>query len=151
MQSELASHVGMAGKFFCRICTGGEKDTSKGPTSTQEQHRLLSAFLTLGTPRTREHTITELRKQWDCIESGRPSRVDATATQSGAKDKHLTAFLERFTMELAKLKTQNQDEGRPAGAGFRELLDRLLDGRAPEDILNPIFTLDGTLMCDPLS
>ncbi|EKM48146.1 uncharacterized protein PHACADRAFT_203180 [Phanerochaete carnosa HHB-10118-sp] len=142
MQSELASHVGMTGKFFCRVCTGGEKDTSRGPTSAQEQHRLLSAFLTLGTPRTREHTIAELWKQWDCVESGRPSHVDATATQSGAKDKHLTAFLEQLTAELAKLKTQNQDEGRPASAGFRELLDRLLDGRAPEDILNPIFTLD---------
>ena len=47
MQSELCSHIGLQGKYFCRICKVCGKDVNRAATSDGEKLRL-EEFLTVG-------------------------------------------------------------------------------------------------------
>ena len=47
MQSELCSHIGLQGKYFCRVCKVCGKDVNRVATSDGEKLRL-KEFLTVG-------------------------------------------------------------------------------------------------------
>ncbi|PSR74772.1 hypothetical protein PHLCEN_2v9569 [Hermanssonia centrifuga] len=136
MQSELSSHIGMQGKFSCRVCHAG-KDTKSG------EHHRLSTFLQAGAPRTHDETLEALQTQWAAVKAGAPSRVDGLATESGIKDKHFTSFVERFSIEIAKHKAHNRAAGKPATDGIHDLVDKVLDGKDDNFLFNPLFYVKG--------
>ncbi|KAH9925773.1 uncharacterized protein B0H18DRAFT_1085196 [Fomitopsis serialis] len=78
MSSEFASHIGMSGRCYCRICrTHNAQDNPR---------ECLDAFMKPGEPRTATDTRRDLEEQLNKALGGAPSSVDGLATLSGTKD-----------------------------------------------------------------
>ncbi|KAI0262219.1 hypothetical protein BC834DRAFT_940012 [Gloeopeniophorella convolvens] len=144
MQSELSSHIGLKGKYFCRVCMAGEKIRTVAwlyppklhaswslwryvslATSVHIRQRLCTSKC--GTPRTRAQTIDSLATQHSHVLSGIPSHADTAATNTGVKDKHLTFF---------------HDPGKRIREGLGDDAREALVDHSFEDMINPLLSLD---------
>ncbi|KAG8746310.1 hypothetical protein FRC11_012758, partial [Ceratobasidium sp. 423] len=93
MQSELCSHIGMTGKFFCRVCKVRGKDKDRANTQASEIERIRE-FMTMHSPRHVSDTRSSLTTQESIALCGTFSSVEAECRKTGVKDKYLSAFLE---------------------------------------------------------
>ncbi|KAH8107680.1 hypothetical protein BXZ70DRAFT_884608 [Cristinia sonorae] len=80
-QSELCSHIGLKGNFFCRRCRVG--GTRKDVESNDGYH----ALFTSGKPRTVGETIDAITAQIHAACTGVEKAVEALQTETGVKDK----------------------------------------------------------------
>ncbi|KAH9915703.1 hypothetical protein B0H21DRAFT_713573 [Amylocystis lapponica] len=140
MASEFASHVGMSGKCFCRVCKvrgADEKNCGAGQAGAKER---LHEFLNAGDPRTKTETLHDLGAQLKCALEGAPSKVDDMARESGTKDKYFQHFLDLIQAEANRIRKANK--GVPAADGTTkvdQLKAALKKFRAelPENMFNP--------------
>ncbi|KAJ6489298.1 hypothetical protein C8R47DRAFT_1215648 [Mycena vitilis] len=150
MSSEFASHIGMKGKYFCRVCKA-KSDKSNRAGHAGEIDRL-TEFLTAGIPRTRDGTIADLTAQLERAVGGAPSAVDDMATESGSKDKYLQHFLDKLQAAAA---TKLRDEQKERGPGLSDSgmtkaeevksMLRQLRAEMPDDIFNPVLSIQRAL------
>ncbi|KAA1469056.1 hypothetical protein DENSPDRAFT_756058, partial [Dentipellis sp. KUC8613] len=140
MQSELSSHIGLTGKFFCRVCHVRGKDKNRPPGSEGEQARIME-FKTVGagTARSRAETLQALEDQLEQITNGVPSRADAVVTETGVKDRHFVPFFDSWSAACGAQKERNRSAGKPEMNGVRELIQRLRAGRAASHLFNPLL------------
>ncbi|KAI0645013.1 hypothetical protein C8Q79DRAFT_911834 [Trametes meyenii] len=159
MASEFASHIGMKGKYLCRVCRAraDEKDRPPGPAGEKER---LTEFMNAGIGRTKEGTLEELKKQEARAFEGAPSAVDGLATDSGVKDRYFQYFVDQLQMKLNKWRDdEKRDTGgsnRPAeaqvpegspGRGRSSKATRLAEflqevrREMPENIFNPVLNI----------
>ncbi|KAJ7480506.1 hypothetical protein B0H11DRAFT_2157896 [Mycena galericulata] len=110
MSSEFASHIGMKGKHFCRICKAKSDKNSRAPGHAGEIDRL-KEFMTAGAARTKEQTIADLTAQLQRAIDGAPSAVDDMATESGSKDKYFQHFLDKLQAAASKLREEQKERG----------------------------------------
>ncbi|KAJ6460727.1 hypothetical protein DFH09DRAFT_1496906, partial [Mycena vulgaris] len=154
MSSEFASHIGMKGKYFCRVCKAKSDKNNRAPGHAGEIDRL-KEFMTVsvlmwGAPRTTEETITDLTAQLNRAIDGAPSAVDDMATESGSKDKYFQHFLDKLQAAASKLREEHKERGPgPSDDGVskvEEIKNMLHQLRAemPDNIFNPILSILGT-------
>ncbi|KAK7696332.1 hypothetical protein QCA50_000986 [Cerrena zonata] len=142
MQSELCSHIGLQGKYFCCICHVRGKDSNQTASFDGEMEQLKD-FLMISEPHTCVEMLNALNEQWDHVCAGAPSRVDTVAMQSGVKDKHFMTFVERFSELISKLKKQNWEYGQTALDGLNDMLQDVLNGLDLSALFNPILYMNG--------
>ncbi|KAJ6618149.1 hypothetical protein B0H10DRAFT_2164261 [Mycena sp. CBHHK59/15] len=147
MASEIASHVGMKGKYYCRVCKAKSDKSNRAPGHAGEIERL-KEFMTAGTPRTKEQTIADLTAQLERAVDGAPSAVDDMATESGSKDKYFQHFVDKLQTAASKLHEEHK-EGGPApsdsGVSKRQQVKNLLAQlrtEMPANIFNPVLSID---------
>ncbi|KAJ7640099.1 hypothetical protein DFH06DRAFT_1271580 [Mycena polygramma] len=147
MSSEFASHIGMKGKFFCRVCKAKSDKNNRAPGHAGEFDRL-KEFMTAGIPRTKAGTIADLEAQLQRAVNGAPSAVDDMATESGSKDKYFQHFLDKLQAAASKLRDEQKDSGPgPSEAGvskrqeIKNLLQQLRD-EMPDNLFNPVLSID---------
>ncbi|KAG8790917.1 hypothetical protein FRC12_010650 [Ceratobasidium sp. 428] len=133
MQSELCSHIGLGGKFFCRVCQVRGSDKDRGETQESEIGRIAD-FMKIHELRHVSDTIAQLQSQEETALRGALSSIDDEARKTGVKDKYLIAF-------MALLKEQ-RDAHRPAlsraaGVEFVQKLRQTF----PKDLYNPALFL----------
>lgn len=97
-----------------------------------------------GEPRTKEHTLQDLRKQEERVFRGAPSAVGEMGTQTGTKDKYFQHFVDQIQIKTNKLRK----DGKPPGCtvSWEEYLaDSLCDVRKtmPDSIFNPVLQIPG--------
>ncbi|CAE6529069.1 unnamed protein product [Rhizoctonia solani] len=129
MQSELSSHIGMTGKFFCQVCyvRGKDKDREGGQESVVER---VKEFMEVHRLRHAAETIAELQKQESYALRGTFSLVDTEARKTGVKDKYLSSF-------LAVLKDQAETQLARSSKQSSVDLIRKLRENMPERLINP--------------
>ncbi|KAJ7705289.1 hypothetical protein B0H17DRAFT_1156769 [Mycena rosella] len=121
MSSEFASHIGMKGKFFCRVCQAKSDKNNHAPGHAGEIDRL-KEFMTL------KHAI------------GAPSAVDDMATDSGSKDKYFHHFLEKLQAAASKLRDEQKErDPGPSEAGISKAEE--LHAEMPDNIFNPVLSI----------
>ncbi|KAG8756176.1 hypothetical protein FRC11_005490 [Ceratobasidium sp. 423] len=134
MQSELCSHIGMTGKFFCRVCQvrGKDKDRVKendGEGDMNSEAQRIAEFMQIHTPRNVTDTLASLKVQEITALRGTFSSVDNEARKTGVKDKYFSAFL-----AIMKEHQDNQKEKNiPTGPDFLQQLRKQM----PERLFNP--------------
>ncbi|KAG8695014.1 hypothetical protein FRC09_009442, partial [Ceratobasidium sp. 395] len=128
MQSELCSHIGMTGKFFCRVCHVRGKDKERGDTEESETQRV-TEFMKVHDPRTLADTLADLRVQEATAMRGTFSVIDDEARETGVKDKYLLAFIAILKEHQDCHKTNSKESS-------RELLQQLRE-QMPERLFNP--------------
>ncbi|KAL7285971.1 hypothetical protein ACG7TL_001086 [Trametes sanguinea] len=116
MASEFASHIGMKGKYMCRICHA-RGDHQNRPAGEAGEKERLTEFMTAGVPRRKEEALAELARQEARAFDGAPSAVDAMATETGIKDKYLQHFVEKLQVKLNKWREDDKQDGLPAAEG----------------------------------
>ncbi|KAG9089952.1 hypothetical protein FRC06_001282 [Ceratobasidium sp. 370] len=133
MQSEICSHIGMAGKFFCRVCHVRGKDKDRADDTGGDVNRV-EEFMRIHQPRHASETIACLQAQEAIALQGTFSVVDMEARKTGVKDKYLSAFLgllkERYNKER-----ELGVEG--SGLGFLQNLRHNL----PDRLYNPALII----------
>ncbi|KAJ7455176.1 hypothetical protein FB451DRAFT_1184503 [Mycena latifolia] len=146
MSSEFASHVGMKGKYFCRVCKAKSDKNNRAPGHAGEIDRL-NEFMTAGTPRTKEQTIADLTAKLQRAIDGAPSAVDDMATDSGSKDKYFQHFLDKLQAAASKLRDEQKERGpgvSEAGLSKAEEVKKLLHqlrAEMPANIFNPVLSI----------
>ncbi|KAF7364704.1 hypothetical protein MVEN_00340200 [Mycena venus] len=146
MSSEFASHIGMKGKYFCRVCQAKSDKNNRAPGHAGEIDRL-TEFMTAGAPRTREKTIADLTAQLNRAIDGAPSAADDMATETGSKDKYFQHFLEKLQVAASKLRDEQKERGPgPSEAGVSKAeevknLLRELRAEMPDNIFNPVLSI----------
>ncbi|KAL9935794.1 hypothetical protein V8E36_005371 [Tilletia maclaganii] len=93
MAAELASNIGMKGKFPCRCCNQG------GSAKYRESAEGLAAAAKPGEPRTTPQLVHSLTQQISKAGKGYIGTWSAQATSTGVKDKLTTAACERLNEE----------------------------------------------------
>ncbi|KAJ7702836.1 hypothetical protein B0H17DRAFT_1157414 [Mycena rosella] len=144
MSSEFASHIGMQGNYFCRVCNATSSKKNRAPGNAGEIDRLKD-FMTAGAPRSKEATIADLESQLQRAMNGAPSAVADMATGTGSKDKYFQHFIDKLQATSNKLKEQQRDQ--PAehramskAAEVKLMLEKLRD-EMPENIFNPVLSI----------
>ncbi|KAG9084851.1 hypothetical protein FS749_004901 [Ceratobasidium sp. UAMH 11750] len=120
MQSELSSHVGMTGKFFCRVCQVKGKDKQRVDDLAGEKERLRE-FMNLDKFMAKQFTAS-----------------DDISTSTGVKDKYLGHFIgvmKTIYNSTASSKRLTAHDG-------RQLLQSLRN-QYPERLFNPALYLPG--------
>ncbi|KAJ6452472.1 hypothetical protein C8R45DRAFT_1223516 [Mycena sanguinolenta] len=146
MSSEFASHIGMKGKYFCRVCQAKSDKNNRAPGHAGEIDRLME-FMTTGPSRTREKTIADLTAQLNRAIDGAPSAADDMATETGSKDKYLQYFLEKLQVAASKLRDEQKERGpgpMPAGISKADEVKNLLHelrAKMPDNIFNPVLSM----------
>ncbi|KZV61610.1 hypothetical protein PENSPDRAFT_693254 [Peniophora sp. CONT] len=125
MQSEMASHVGLTGKQFCCACKaqggGGQKP------SIEDEVRRVTDFLKVGKTRELSKTLKALRTQFEDVQ----------------KNKMFGVIYDEFVTEAQKLRASNTAKGLPKDTGVAAIFARLRRGRSFQELINPIFQLQG--------
>ncbi|KAF8171202.1 hypothetical protein K438DRAFT_1613188, partial [Mycena galopus ATCC 62051] len=146
MSSEFASHIGMKGKYFCRVCQAKSDKNNRAPGHAGEIERI-TEFMTAGIPRTKEKTITDLAAQLKRALDGAPSAADDMATESGSKDKYFQHFLDKLQAAASKLRDEQKERGPgPSESGVskaEEVKNLLCQLRTemPDNIFNPVLSV----------
>ncbi|KII85794.1 hypothetical protein PLICRDRAFT_115102, partial [Plicaturopsis crispa FD-325 SS-3] len=159
MQSEFASHIGMQGKCYCRVCHAKGTDKDRAPGRAGEISRIddftkVSALclgcsfclsvLQAGPPRNKDETIESLEAQLKRAFDGAPSAVDTLATDSGAKDKYFQHYVDKLQNICNEVRDrQKHVPPRPGLSKAEELREHLAEVRAalPDNLFNPVLRL----------
>ncbi|KAJ7435525.1 hypothetical protein B0H11DRAFT_1639797, partial [Mycena galericulata] len=144
MSSEFASHIGMQGNYFCRVCNATSSKKNRAPGDAGEIDRL-KEFMTASRPRSKEDTIADLEKQLQRAIDGAPSAVADMATGTGSKDKYFQHFVDKLQAAANKLKEEQKgqdsvDREMSKMAEVKEMLHRLRS-EMPENIFNPVLSI----------
>ncbi|KAG9124850.1 hypothetical protein FRC07_010024, partial [Ceratobasidium sp. 392] len=113
MQSELCAHIGMTGKFFCRVYHVRGKDKDQANDSTGEVERI-HEFMQTHTPRHVSDTILSLKAQEAIALQGTFSLVNTEARKTGVKDKYLSTFLGIMQEHCNKEKANSTNKAGPS-------------------------------------
>ncbi|KAI0054859.1 hypothetical protein BV25DRAFT_1766987, partial [Artomyces pyxidatus] len=168
MASEFASHIGMQGRCFCRVChaakLGGDSmmtqpnadlpaastiaasHTDSEPVASREAmlQEQLAAFMRAGDPRSKEETRAELHKQLARVLGGAPSAVEGMATATGCKDKYSQHWFEQLKMACSEIKdelrTRPTKEGMTANEEIKAHLSALR-ATMPKNLFNPVLDI----------
>ncbi|KAI6026560.1 hypothetical protein BKA83DRAFT_121163 [Pisolithus microcarpus] len=157
MQSELACHIGLQGKFFCRNCwvKGVDLHTARervdgvmmgpnrddAPSSVETKSRLSeseegSAQEDPNAPRTRQDTTDKLRGMFHEVASGMSKvRYAKMKTDTGIKDTHMDVFVERILKHVKGLRAGTDKH--------TEAVNAVLQGRPVEQFMSPVWRLKG--------
>ncbi|KZT64475.1 hypothetical protein DAEQUDRAFT_769652 [Daedalea quercina L-15889] len=136
MASEFASHIGMSGRCFCRIC--------KAHSGHADAHERLDNFLKPGEPRSGSQTKRDLEEQLERALGGAPSGINELASISGLKDKYLLHFIDLIQVTANEVREELQRTGpRPGKSKADMVKDALqeLRGLWPENIFNPTLMI----------
>ncbi|KAJ7697712.1 hypothetical protein B0H17DRAFT_855105, partial [Mycena rosella] len=146
MSSEFASHIGMKGKYFCRVCQAKSDKNNRPPGHAAEIDRL-NDFMTAGIPRTKDQIVADLTAQLKRAIDGAPSALDDMATECGSKDKYLQYFLDKLQTAASKLRDEQKERGPgPSESGIskteevKAMLHRLR-AEMPDHIFNPVLSI----------
>ncbi|KAF6747885.1 hypothetical protein DFP72DRAFT_821319 [Ephemerocybe angulata] len=167
MQSEMASHIGLNGKMFCRVCkVSGDKGrgipipdfvpsqatTAATPSqmpvpSAVEREGILAAivrrlknFLSAHNPlRTRDETRNTLRSYWaDATALGNMKGIEGKQTTTGIKD----TFQQHFLNQLFDA-PRAPPPGVPKQGALNAVVERLLGTKSVDEMINPVWRLKG--------
>ncbi|EIN04249.1 hypothetical protein PUNSTDRAFT_76480, partial [Punctularia strigosozonata HHB-11173 SS5] len=145
MASEFASHIGMKGKYFCRICHAFGSDSSQRPPGHAGELQRLEDFLKPGVPRSKAETIRNLEAQLKRVLEGAPSAVNHMATETGTKDKYLQHFIDQLSEKCRKIK----DDLKNSSRGERMSTDteiasalQAMRHSLPANLFNPALMVD---------
>ncbi|KAJ7127607.1 hypothetical protein C8R44DRAFT_616458, partial [Mycena epipterygia] len=143
MSSEFASHIGMQGNYFCRVCKATSSKKTRAPGDAGEIERLKD-FMTAGSRRSKTDTIADLEKQLERAINGAPSMVSEMETGTGSKDKHFQHFIDKLQEAANKLREEQKDQDSertiPKAAEVKAMLHRLRD-EMPENLFNPVLSI----------
>ncbi|KAJ7822982.1 hypothetical protein B0H14DRAFT_3146177 [Mycena olivaceomarginata] len=89
MQSEISSHIGGKGNFFCRKCEAG------GTEKDKESNHCFHSLFAPGVARSKDKIVTELKKQ---MHKGRP----------GVKDAYTQYWIEHLLEQYKQKKSEGQ-------------------------------------------
>ncbi|KAJ6477093.1 hypothetical protein C8R47DRAFT_985146 [Mycena vitilis] len=144
MQSEFASHIGLSGKCFCRVCNVRGADAKNRPDGAEGDRQRVTQFLSTSTPRSKDDTLTKLQAQLDHHLRGAPTTAATHATDSGVKDKYFQHFADKLADACADIKEKQRTD--PSIHGRAHLVKVLAELRAqmpPDDtIFSPALRLD---------
>ncbi|KAI0362301.1 hypothetical protein OH77DRAFT_1389783, partial [Trametes cingulata] len=144
MASEFASHIGMKGKYLCRVCHARADESDRSPGLAGERERLAEFMNAVfganvlrvdqsGRARTKAETLEELKRQEQRAFDGAPSAVDSMATETGVKDKYFQHYVDKLQMRLNNWREQEKRLGGAMPA----------PEEMPENIFNPVLQLRG--------
>ncbi|EIN08604.1 hypothetical protein PUNSTDRAFT_28808, partial [Punctularia strigosozonata HHB-11173 SS5] len=145
MASEFASHIGMKGKFFCRICHVFREDASQRPSGDAGKRQRLEDFMKPGIPRSKAETIRNLEAQLKRVLDGAPSAVNHLATETGTKDKYLQYFIDQLAEKCRKIKDELKNSARSEGSSMDSEVAAALQAirnSFPDNIFNPALMVD---------
>ncbi|KAJ6538910.1 hypothetical protein B0H10DRAFT_2253553, partial [Mycena sp. CBHHK59/15] len=142
MSSEFASHVGMTGNYFCRVCNACKKHHSPGDAGEIDR---LKDFMTPGIPRSKEQTVADLESQLQRAINGAPSAIDNMATETGSMDKYFQYFVDKLQTASTKLKEEQKirlsaSQELSKAEEVKVMLHQLRD-EMPENIFNPVLSI----------
>ncbi|KAF8183058.1 hypothetical protein K438DRAFT_1767117 [Mycena galopus ATCC 62051] len=138
MQSEFASHIGLTGKCFCRVCNVKGADTKNRPPGDEGERQRVADFLQTADLRTKEGTLKALKEQLEDHLRGEPSAASTKATATGVKDRYFQYFADQLATTCAEIKEQQQRD--PSLKGNDHLKKVLGDLRATMPTDNTIFS-----------
>ncbi|KAF7372927.1 hypothetical protein MSAN_00499400 [Mycena sanguinolenta] len=101
MQSEICGHIGGKGNKFCRKCHVG--GTQEDKATADGYHALFEP----GDPRTKENTLTELKKQVELACGGVAKRVQELQTQTSVKDAYTQYWIDQIVARAAEMRREN--------------------------------------------
>ncbi|PBK79410.1 hypothetical protein ARMGADRAFT_1049148 [Armillaria gallica] len=159
MQSEFACHIGLRGKFFCRVCWVKGKDAlDENPCSAEVSREsgsyenagqglckgkflLSSGFMNIclmllqpGIPRNKSESIQKLKSQFvQAKELYGSTKVKTLRTQSGLKDTYQGYFIDRLVGSY-KSKTGTQGKQMVLDAEIHNL---------PDETMSPVWQIEG--------
>ncbi|KAI6104848.1 hypothetical protein EDD16DRAFT_1694562 [Pisolithus croceorrhizus] len=133
MQSELACHVGLQGKFFCRNCwvQGGRRSETMQDLVDRARH-----FLGANTPHTCQDTINRLHSMFHKVASGKGKTwYTKMKTDSGIKDTYMDVFVERILKHV---------KGIHAGMDrYTDAVSEITWGHPIEQFMSPVWRIKG--------
>jgi len=101
MQSELSSHIGLKGNYFCRICYVRRIEKAQ----KNDQNAVIQAavdFMQEGPVRSKRDTIKQLESQLSTALNGYISKLDLMQRSHGVKDRYFTMLMEEWNKEVEK-------------------------------------------------
>ncbi|KZT68815.1 hypothetical protein DAEQUDRAFT_788403 [Daedalea quercina L-15889] len=113
MASEFASHIGMSGSCYCRVC--------KAHSNQQDPEERLDTFMKAGDPRTAANTRCNLEEQLKKALGGAPSGVDKLATTSGTKVKYFLHFVEKIQQMANRVRETMKNQAHQPDTPFEAL------------------------------
>ncbi|KAJ7768675.1 hypothetical protein DFH07DRAFT_769222 [Mycena maculata] len=131
--SEICGHIGGKGNKFCRKCHVG--GTQEEKTTPEGYHALFEP----GELCTKEHTLTELKKQVELACGGVAKRVQELQTQTGIKDVYTQYWIEQILSRAAEMCRQDPDASEAAIKS--ELIQWTRDNE--EKLYSPFLMLKG--------
>ncbi|KAG8712744.1 hypothetical protein FRC09_019504, partial [Ceratobasidium sp. 395] len=137
MQSELSSHIGMNGKYFCRVCQV-RKGNREQDRDVQEEKERLHDFMNIGPLRSQEHTKECLTEQLDKFMAKQFTASDKLTTATGVKDKYLEHFIDTMKATYNRALSSKRLTTRQG----QDLLTSLRS-QYPERLFNPALYLPG--------
>ncbi|KAH9941369.1 hypothetical protein B0H21DRAFT_780213 [Amylocystis lapponica] len=145
MASEFASHIGMSGKCFCRICKVRGADEKNRDAGAAGARARLKDFMNAGEPRTKADTLRDLDTQLKRALQGAPSALDEMARESGSKDKYFEYFVGQLQREANWVRDTLKGQAVPAGSTradqVKAALQEFRDAMMPENIVNPTLSI----------
>ncbi|KDQ28455.1 hypothetical protein PLEOSDRAFT_1041925, partial [Pleurotus ostreatus PC15] len=135
MQSEVCSHIGSGGNYYCRKCKAG--GTQKERAQDEGYHALFQP----GIARSGPETLAGIKKQVQLACAGVAAPVNEFQTSTGIKDPYTQFWVDDI---LARFKVLKSDPNRPRNS--KEIEKELLQWVAEHesDIVNGLLTLPGT-------
>ncbi|TFK70456.1 hypothetical protein BDN72DRAFT_838978 [Pluteus cervinus] len=143
MQSEFASHIGLSGKCFCRVCHVRGADVKNRPTGTAGLEERVKDFLKAGEPRSKLDTLTALDNQLKDYLRGAPTTAGTKMTDTGVKDKYFMYFADK--LEAACQDAKEYQKVNPSGTSSNYIAKTIEDlwKQMPDNLFSPSLRLDG--------
>ncbi|KAJ7854678.1 hypothetical protein B0H14DRAFT_3085480 [Mycena olivaceomarginata] len=102
MQSEISSHIGGKGNFFCRKCEAG------GTEKDKETNECFHSLFAPGVARSKEKIIVELKKQVKLACAGVAKHVEDAQRATGVKDAYTQHWIEYLFEQYKQKKSEGQ-------------------------------------------
>ncbi|KAJ7327989.1 hypothetical protein DFH08DRAFT_916737 [Mycena albidolilacea] len=102
MQSEISSHIGGKGNFFCRKCEAG------GTEKDKESNHCFHSLFAPGVARSKDKIVTELKKQVKLACAGVAKHVEDAQRSTGVKDAYTQYWIEHLLEQYKQRKSEGQ-------------------------------------------
>ncbi|KAF7339159.1 hypothetical protein MVEN_01993000 [Mycena venus] len=143
MQSEFASHIGLTGKCFYRVCNVKGADAKNRPQGDEGERQRVADFLQTSDLRTKDATLKALREQLEDHIRGAPSTASTKATTTGVKDRYFQHFADQLAVACAEIKEQQRDSSLKGNDHLKKVLGDLGATMPADDaIFSPSLRLD---------
>ncbi|KAJ7792158.1 hypothetical protein B0H14DRAFT_3160454 [Mycena olivaceomarginata] len=103
MQSEISSHIGGKGNFFCRKCEAG------GTEKDKESNHCFHSLFAPGVARSKDKIVTELKKQVKLACAGVAKHVEDAQRSTGVKDAYTQYWIEHLLEQYKQKKSEGFD------------------------------------------